>query len=260
MRVNQDVAVCGNSIILVPYDKHHVLKYHEWMEDEKIRQLTASDRLSLEQEYENQASWRTSGDKLTFIICKGASFSNLAASASPVIAGKVDVPGSMAGDVNAFISPWDPADYEDRVTICEEYETKAYCAAEIDIMIADPTSRGKGLGRAAVAAFLLYIRRNLDEILGEFDGWSRDNKGKHKTRVLKEVAAKIYEDNTASIALFKSLGFKQRGGVNYFGEIELVLEGFGEEGFELKGTVGGDLVGMGYKEVGYDRSMLEEEV
>ncbi|KAI1214648.1 GNAT domain-containing protein [Annulohypoxylon truncatum] len=259
MRVNQEVAVCGNSIILVPYEKHHVPTYHQWMEDEKLRQATASEPLTLNQEYEMQESWRTTCDKLTFIICEGAPFSGLEDELSPVIAGQVDIPDTMTGDVNMFLSPWIPDNEEEMQMVYDESETKTYCTAEIDIMIADPARRGKGLGRAAVATFMRYVLQNLEAILHEYDGFHVNDDYTHRKVVLKEMAAKIYEDNAASIALFKSLGFKQRGGVNYFGEVELVLDDFGEDGFELKGPIG-ELVGMGYKEVEYDRSMLQDYV
>jgi hypothetical protein len=35
-----------------------------------MQEATASERLTLEEEYENQESWRASHDKLTFIICE----------------------------------------------------------------------------------------------------------------------------------------------------------------------------------------------
>jgi len=44
----------GSKVVLVPYRPEHVPKYHQWMLDEELRSLTASDPLSLEEEYEMQ--------------------------------------------------------------------------------------------------------------------------------------------------------------------------------------------------------------
>ena len=68
MRLNEKLVIYGSSIILVPYEKLHVEKYHEWMKNPEILQATASEPLSLEKEFEMQKSWRDDEDKLTFII------------------------------------------------------------------------------------------------------------------------------------------------------------------------------------------------
>ncbi|XP_075118013.1 alpha/beta-tubulin-N-acetyltransferase 9 isoform X3 [Leptodactylus fuscus] len=63
MRVNEDTVLRGHKVLLVPYEPHHVPRYHEWMKSEELQKLTASEPLTLEQEYEMQRSWREDGDK-----------------------------------------------------------------------------------------------------------------------------------------------------------------------------------------------------
>ncbi|KAI0835375.1 GNAT domain-containing protein [Hypoxylon sp. FL0890] len=297
MRFNENIAISTSKVLLVPYDAHHVPRYHRWMEDAAIREATASERLTLEEEYENQVSWREASDKLTFIICEPIApafngdvdehdnqsqqeqnhhHSNQKLDAPKVVAGIADTPGRMVGDINLFLTPWeDPEDDKETngeinggTTTNNKENQKTYCAAEIDIMIADQKHRGKGLGRATVATFLLFIQRNLDGILSEYveasaDAGKRGGNSSSSTPVLKELVAKINVGNTGSIALFKSLGFRQRGDVNYFGEIEMVLEGFGagvndgDDGLSGEDAWAAAVRDDGYRELGYDRSRLE---
>ena len=68
MRLNENVVVVGSRVVLVPYKKHHVVKYNSWMQKKELQELTASEPLTLEQEYEMQTSWHLDDKKLTFII------------------------------------------------------------------------------------------------------------------------------------------------------------------------------------------------
>ncbi|OTA67858.1 hypothetical protein K449DRAFT_400521 [Hypoxylon sp. EC38] len=265
-----------------------------------IREATASERLTLDEEYENQVSWREASDKLTFIICEPLPLPQDSGSGSGsgsdsngdeqqkqkqkqqqhrhvngtteehrVLAGVADEPGRMVGDINLFLTPWEDADADCDGDGEEESRGERTCyAAEVDIMIADQKHRGKGFGRAAVATFLLFIQRHADSILSEYVGAGADangggcgsGSGGSGGAALRELVAKIHASNTGSIALFKSLGFKQRGDVNYFGEIQMVLEGFGSVDNESVREVAwaASVKSDGYTEFVYDRSRLEK--
>ncbi|XP_050776824.1 alpha/beta-tubulin-N-acetyltransferase 9 isoform X2 [Gopherus flavomarginatus] len=62
MKINQNTVLQGKKVTLVPYTSAHVSRYHEWMKSEELQQLTASEPLSLEQEYEMQRSWQEDAD------------------------------------------------------------------------------------------------------------------------------------------------------------------------------------------------------
>ncbi|KAH7358895.1 N-acetyltransferase [Plectosphaerella cucumerina] len=225
MRVNEYIAIAASRVTLVPYEARHVEKYHRWMSDPDIQAATASEPMTLQEEYENQASWRSSHDKLTFILCEPVT-----SNPEAVSAGDVDAEDRMIGDVNLFLYPSDDGD---------DY------VGEIDVMVAETKHRGKGVGFGAVTALMEYVHRNVDAILEEFAAG-----GGHTGKpVLMGLMAKINESNGKSVALFKRVGFVQKGGVNYFGELEMVLDDFGRV------MEGGSLAwrGEAYREVRYER-------
>jgi hypothetical protein len=47
----------GERAVLVPYLREHVPRYHEWMQDPALLEATASEPLSLDQEFEVHRSW-----------------------------------------------------------------------------------------------------------------------------------------------------------------------------------------------------------
>ncbi|CAB0014759.1 unnamed protein product [Nesidiocoris tenuis] len=57
MRLNKSTKIISDRVILVPYRIQHVPKYHKWMENELLREQTASERLSLDEEYAMQQTW-----------------------------------------------------------------------------------------------------------------------------------------------------------------------------------------------------------
>ena len=218
------VAVATAGVLLVPYDRRHVPTYHDWMEDEAVRAATASDRLTLEEEYENQESWRAAADKLTFILCQPVA--SVSSGSEEIIGGVNDAPDRMVGDINFFLTPFEEEDDEDaNANDNKERSTSdvPLYSGEVDVMIARLEHRRQGFGRAAVTAFLYYILRSKrDAILAEAAGAEGTETSTPSPPQLKQLVVKIQATNAASISLFKSLGFEQKGDVNYFGEVELV--------------------------------------
>ncbi|CAO0792755.1 unnamed protein product [Mucor circinelloides] len=68
MKLNENTVLIGEKVALVPYKPEHVPKYHEWMKSPFLQEMTASEPLTLEEEYEMQQSWHQDEEKLTFII------------------------------------------------------------------------------------------------------------------------------------------------------------------------------------------------
>ncbi|ROI81895.1 N-acetyltransferase 9 [Anabarilius grahami] len=98
MRINEDTLLEGEKVVLVPYNADHVPRYHQWMCSPELQKLTASEPLTLEQEYDMQRSWREDDDKCTFIILDKQKW------ADPSIPEQE----CMVGDVNIFLT--DPSD------------------------------------------------------------------------------------------------------------------------------------------------------
>jgi RimJ/RimL family protein N-acetyltransferase len=158
-----------------------------------------------------QQSWRTDSDKLTFIACLPVSLSteNLSESA--------DAPDRMIGDINLFL------------TLADEDDEG--CIGELELMIAPTHARRQGYGRAALLSFMHYISLHLRDILAEYAAGVGGSAGEADKMKLLQLRVKIGSGNVGSIGLFESVGFvKVSESPNYFGELELVFEGFlGEE-------------------------------
>ncbi|KAF8245336.1 N-acetyltransferase 9 [Wilcoxina mikolae CBS 423.85] len=216
MLLNASTALLSPKILLVPYEPHHVLTYNSWMQDEEIREATASERLTLGQEYQMQRSWRNDADKLTFILCLPPAttrylFTNPEAT---IIAQQDDAPQQMIGDINLFLS--EDSDSEHGCGSECIHTGKRRLVGELEVMIARKEYQGQGFGRAAVLLFLWYIVMRKDEVVAAYEG---------QESVLTHMSVKIHQDNERSIGLFTSLGFKKKLEIpNYFGEFELVLK------------------------------------
>ena len=129
MRDNWNLCIRGNSVVLVPYKKKFVEKYHHWMKDPFLLESTASEPLTLEEEYNMQNLWKEDPKKCTFILL--AVQENLCNTDAEL--------ESMVGDVNLFMN-----DYDDKFN------------AEIEVMIAEPRFRRHGLAREALKLMIHY--------------------------------------------------------------------------------------------------------
>lgn len=254
-------ALSSRSILLVPYSPHHVPTYHQWMQDPDLQAATASEPLSLEEEYAMQRSWRLDSDKLTFIIClprdETTSLSSTttpgssSSSSSPdreketqqekvqkvqITATKDDSPDRMIGDINLFLFPLDssssPSPSPPSSPSAPPPPQKIL--GEIEIMIADKSSQRKGHGKTALLIFLDYILEHWSLIGREFSSSSPSSSSSSASSTSFSAAAaaispqlaylrvKVHETNVGSIRLFESVGFQRVSETaNYFGEIEM---------------------------------------
>ncbi|KAH8407964.1 hypothetical protein KR222_005411 [Zaprionus bogoriensis] len=183
MRLNEHTKLLGERVLLVPYEARHVPKYHEWMSSAALRALTASEELTLEEEYEMQRSWRQDADKLTFIVLCAQTYARTK-----------DEIAAMVGDTNLFLRS-EEQDEEEQVE-----EQQAQLVAEAEIMIAAPEARGKGLGREAMLLMLKYAQAQLP---------------------IARFEAKIDMDNAISLRLFESFQFEELRRVEVFHEVTL---------------------------------------
>nr|GLL34866.1 N-acetyltransferase 9-like protein [Ipomoea trifida] len=125
-------SVEGKKVVLVPYMREHVPKYHEWMQEPSLLQATGSEPLTLDQEYDMQLSWTQDPLKQTFIVLDKELI------VGEFFHGDAHVE-AMVGDVNIYMN-----DLDDSQT------------AEIEIMIAEHKSRSKGLGNETVLLMMAF--------------------------------------------------------------------------------------------------------
>jgi RimJ/RimL family protein N-acetyltransferase len=224
---------------------------HPLTRTKEIQKATASEPLTLKEEYAMQRSWRQDADKLTFIACttmdeshdENKHTTSHSTSLSSITPGKQDAPEHMIGDVNLFLYDNDDDEEEDEdEDEDEEEENKEIkpIIGELEIMIASPTHRGKGLGQETLRSFMSYIQSSLSGILAEYAA------GKHV--VLKYLRVKIDQDNVRSVGLFERVGFVRTSAEpNYFGEVELRTPVVDGRLVDVEGKVG--LEGFGRKVV-----------
>ncbi|KAL3487566.1 GNAT domain-containing protein [Aspergillus germanicus] len=256
MLLNATTAISTSKVLLVPYSKWHVPRYHEWMKDEEIQEATASEPLTLEEEYAMQQSWRADADKLTFIVCLPQAVqaaTNNNDKESETLSDQADSPARMIGDINLFL----------RIDDGEEGTSVPQIIGEIELMIAEKKDQRRGFGKAALLAFLRYVVEREREVVGEFvardDGARRvfgpgsgDAEEKGEGIKFNALSVKIGQKNERSLALFEGVGFRKVGvEPNYFGEWELRKIGLDLRGVEKQLEATGV---EGYREVVYGRT------
>jgi GNAT superfamily N-acetyltransferase len=184
-----------------------------------------------------QESWRKDADKLTFIICQPLPAPEDARRLSHIQPQTHDSAEQMIGDVNLFLSLSDAEitsdpDAEDEAPAHEsppeiDSNPAIKVTGELEVMIADPDSQRKGYGRAALITLLRYIVTHQPSFTNEFLKTHADLPPGSSSLATKSLSltAKISASNTASLALFHSLGFIATGDgkANYFGEHQLQL-------------------------------------
>lgn len=178
-----------------------------------LQTATASEPLTLDEEYTMQRSWRTDPDKLTFIVClPRPDQSQMTQADSTAISRTDDSPERIIGDVNLFLVE----DDEDEDTTLTGQTS---LVGELEIMIARKDLQNSGYGMTVLLAFMQYIISHLDSICDEY--CSQENGSPARLRYFR---VKIGQENARSIRLFERLGFKRTTErANYFGELELRL-------------------------------------
>ena len=139
MKLNIKSKIEGTKVTLVPYREHHVIKYHKWMSDPELLLLTASEPLSIDDEYEMQKTWQNDENKLTFIILNKSNFDK-----------NTNEIETMIGDVNAFLSSENDNDITDII--------------EIDVMISEKDYRSNGFGSESVYLIMYYCLKNFENL------------------------------------------------------------------------------------------------
>ncbi|KDR73176.1 hypothetical protein GALMADRAFT_251761 [Galerina marginata CBS 339.88] len=242
MKANTDTVLIGSRVILVPYRSEHVPKYHEWMLDEELRSLTASEPLSLEEEYEMQEKWQLDEDKLTFIILSRQSKDGTTAElpepptkllpTDDLIAGL-----PMVGDVNIFLHGVPPhlhqqkgssavSDVSASVGQQEESDEDDF-HAEVEIMIAESSFRRKGLAIEALQLMLGYATGQPPALFSTVLPGSRSPATARsiqdsRLKIPPEcLITRISDTNFPSIRLFEKLGFEITKRVEVFQEVEM---------------------------------------
>ncbi|KAJ4469242.1 GNAT domain-containing protein [Lentinula aciculospora] len=225
MLCNKNTVLVGEKVLLVPYQKDHVPKYHAWMENEELRALTASEPLTLEQEYKMQQKWQIDEDKLTFIILarQGDAFiPDTVNSTDPRVS---DLP--MVGDVNIFFSG-SPLSVPE-TTSNPAFDCDQEFTAEAEIMIAEPLYRRRGYAQEALRLMFQYVTGYPTAYFihcPRMEVLQREEARQVPVKLPYSIPpssliTRISDKNTPSIKLFETLGFCITKHVEVFEEVEM---------------------------------------
>ena len=177
MGVTRDVkdrVIRGQRVVLAPYTRQHVEKYHTWMKDPDLLFLTGSEPLTLEQEYEMQVKWFQDDDKCTFIILDAA-----------ILADTGDQVAAMIGDTNIYFT--DPGDLS---------------TGEIELMIAEPAFRGKGYGKEVINLMITFCREMIGvrTFVAKIKNTNRASLSMFSKIGFKEVSAsEVFQETTLEL-------------------------------------------------------------
>ncbi|KNZ58001.1 hypothetical protein VP01_2019g1 [Puccinia sorghi] len=203
--------------------KEHVPQYHEWMSDQELRESTASELLTLQEEYDMCERWAQDHDsspELTFII--------LARDSSPP--SESDQPGNvpsdnlgqMIGDVNLFLSPDD--EFSHSSSSSEAVHATSPCKGELEIMIASTKHRQLGLATEALQLFLSYIQLNssthVHPVLPHFPALSFFFV---KISFNNTISQRLFETDHVGLSCNQKLGFEKKSTNTVFEEYEYHL-------------------------------------
>ena len=235
MKENYETCLVGDNCVLVPYRPCHVEQYHTWMQNAALLEATGSEPLSLEQEYEMQQTWRRDPHKCTFIVLdkRRCNFQGVPIATTTITPmDQTNVPNSspesvrtpalndetidfiqsninaMVGDVNLFLSEEEDSDVEQvEDTVADPKDPGPghgrRMQAEVDIMVAEPGARGRGIGKEATCLMIQYATVVMN---------------------IRRFFAKINATNTASRALFQqSLKFTECDFAECFQQYEYEL-------------------------------------
>lgn len=197
MRLNEHLQLVGTNVILVPYEAKHVQKYHRWMQSEELQELTASEPLTLEQEYAMQQSWREDEDsKISFCLCFWRNIVNCdiicLSECTFLILDKAifnqtgDEIAALIGDTNIFLLPPDDDGDDDLKT------------GEIEIMIAEQPARGKRYGWESTLLMLAFGAKKL---------------------AIRRFRAITKDSNAKAIRMFTKMDFREVKRVAVFQEV-----------------------------------------